>query len=206
MACESLTEEDVLLARLDTAEATRPPAFTIAGTATWCRVNKVHDGDSMDVVMPLVGSMLSLDEAPLYTWRVRLYGVDAPHRTPKRIKGFSEKHRRHHAAAGRAVKAYLARLLTGRTMWIVVVGADVNGRHLVRLFFEPRGPCFNDVIVAEGLARKHGGTKSPGHWSAWELNKVQEVVVPMMEELKYATPKLRICSTLTGENKPSQMT
>lgn len=172
--------DDAVLARLDTLD-TRPPKFSMDGAMTWGRVMQVVDGGTMDICMPLAFPGGAFADPPLLEWRCRVAGVQVPDKEPVRRRGFTEKHRLHHKAAGRRLKAYLTRLLLGRCVWVVVVGRDQwGGRLLVRLFDEPEGGCINAFMLDGGLGRPYGRRV---HWSKVELNSIIAAVAAVDAEL-----------------------
>lgn len=183
-------EEAALRSRL-AALPPRVPRYSLAGHADLGRVLHVVDGNTLDVAMAVPNCGLPGDLAPIFEYRLRLYGIDAPQRAPKKAKGFREDLRALHGAAGRRVKTYLAALLSSRLVWVCVVGTDVFGRPLARVFLEKGGPALNDAMLDEGLARKHSDAKPPSSWRKHDLQAALERAEALQGALRAASAECK---------------
>ena len=123
-----------------------------------CKVTRVVDGDTLDVV-------LDLGFAINYNDRVRLMGIDTPE---SRTRNLKEK------ALGLASKARLKELCTQHKGNLVLrtskEGKGKFGRILGSLFPSGSDVSLNDMLVTEGHARPYyGGSKDElGEWTKEE--------------------------------------
>ena len=123
-----------------------------------CKVTRVVDGDTVDVVLDLG---FSID----YRDRVRLMGIDTPE---SRTRNLKEK------ALGLASKARLKELCTQHKGNLVLrtskEGKGKFGRILGSLFPSGSDVSLNDMLVTEGHARPYyGGSKDElGEWTKEE--------------------------------------
>ena len=123
-----------------------------------CKVTRVVDGDTVDVVLDLG---FSID----YRDRVRLMGIDTPE---SRTRNLKEK------GLGLASKARLKELCTQHKGNLVLrtskEGKGKFGRILGSLFPSGSDVSLNDMLVTEGHARPYyGGSKDElGEWTKEE--------------------------------------
>jgi|TARA_R110000751_G_scaffold94805_1_gene185094 micrococcal nuclease len=110
-----------------------------------CKIDRVVDGDTMDVTIDLGFSIQ-------YKTRVRLVGINTPE---KRTRDLEEK------ARGIKASAYAVQWWASQEKITIVTALDKKGkfgRVLGRLIGDD-GECLNDVLVRDGHAVVYDGGK-----------------------------------------------
>lgn len=130
------------------------PAFAIPQTPVWARIVDVYDGDSLTAAFKLHGRM--------YSWTVRVFGIDTPELKISTLFPASERERKR--ALGYEVADYVRSLLLGNTVCLCPRGRGKYGRLLCTVQFthEGRETDLRDHLVSRGMARVYmGGKKMP---------------------------------------------
>ena len=165
------------LATYDCEKADSIPYFSFAGLSTICRIPKIVDGDTCDLLFWYRGQMLRT--------RVRVNGVDTPEKRPRVA---DEKLKEMEKKCGYIVKERLEQHIDHRLCYVEFDKDDKYGRPLVTLYKLPtdktdkelhriwkKNACnmpekYNiaDWLVERGYAHRYdGGTKTP--WTEYEL-------------------------------------
>ena len=112
--------------------------FTLEGRRCIARVNKVTDGDSMRVSIPVDGSV--------WEFSTRLYGIDAPE---SRARDVARRN------LGKQAKAFVTNLLIpgGESQMVALelIKFDRFGRLLSNLYLQD-GRNIADILLEKGLA------------------------------------------------------
>lgn len=129
------------------------PLRTFNGVTATAHVTEVYDGDTITIVT-------RIDERePLYRYKFRLYGLDAPEMKPRLI----DPNRLIHKAAGVAVRDVLRKIILGKTIRIECVKEDKYGRLMGTIYYDAFDPekSVNQWLIDEELVLPYdGGTKT----------------------------------------------
>lgn len=138
------------------------PAFTLKGHKTWGRLVDCYDGDTMQVVLPFLGSF--------FKFTIRMYGIDT---SEMKSKDSANKERAVKARdrvlevatkqcplpamkTRKEIQKYLAANMT--LVYVECLEMDKYGRVLAKVYTCPEdSECFSDVLVKENLAYAYYG-------------------------------------------------
>jgi len=147
------TKEDV---EKLTADATKDNTDIFVPTLRFAKVVKVHDGDSIHVVGPILNA-LNVDDPRKFQialFKVRLNNLDTPE-----IRSSCEVEKKY----AMEVKDLLAERILDRVVELKVVGYDKYGRLLADILDEETNMA--DWIVGQGLGVHYdGGSKQDIDW------------------------------------------
>lgn len=139
------------------------PVFTLKGHNTWGRLVDCYDGDTMQVVLPFLGSQ--------FKFTIRMYGIDTSEMkskdTANKERAVKARTRVLEAATKQCpfpsnlktrkdIQKYLAANMT--LVYVECLEMDKYGRVLAKVYTCPEDTeCFSDVLVRENLAYEYYG-------------------------------------------------
>lgn len=163
------------------SKANEIPYFSFAGLSTLCRVTKVVDGDTCDLVLWYRGQILRL--------RVRVNGIDTPEKRPRGDSPTKELEKQ----CGYIVRDILISHIGNRMCYVDIHDNDKYGRPLVTLYTLPSDKTDEELysiwkknaydmpqkysvgewLISNGYAHAYdGGTKS--EWTENELIRIRD--------------------------------
>ena len=138
------------------------PAFTLKGLRTWGRLVDCYDGDTMQVVLPFLGSQ--------FKFTIRMYGIDT---SEMKSKDAANKERAVKARTRvlevatklcpfpplKTRKEIQKHLAANQTLvYVECLEMDKYGRVLAKVYTSPEDTeCLSDMLVKEGLAYAYYG-------------------------------------------------
>lgn len=147
-------EMDIDDPAFDDCDYKRSEKFTLKGWRTYARVVNCHDGDTVNVVMPL-----NIDATRLFRLRCRLQGIDAPE-LPS-VEGYDCRSALVSMLTDTSVRAdpgfrdeeYFSQ--TKAMVWLECGDFDKYGRLLAVLYkSRHQTVSMNEILVREGFAEK----------------------------------------------------
>lgn len=162
-------DNEKIRAQLQNDNASMAPLFSLSGQKTWARLVSVYDGDTVTLVVPVLGK--------LFKFKVRLSGIDTPEIRSKseecRIKAhqsrtrlialFGENMGSNWDGVADLKKTGMESYLNKNCVLVYMqcYEFDKYGRLLADLYSSEKSKTsFSEVLMAEGFAYPyHGDTK-----------------------------------------------
>ena len=145
--------------RINTAEFSEIPKFSLNGMRKNCKVLKIYDGDTLWIASTLFNDKL-------YRFNVRMLGYDSPEMKPS----LKNPDRDSEIIAAKSAKKYLEDLILNKIVNVRFYEFDKYGRPLCEiyttisdkkcLFSTKEKVCVNDLMIEKGHGYPYtGGTK-----------------------------------------------
>tara|TARA_B100001093_G_C26435963_1_gene846000 strand:+ start:109 stop:606 length:498 start_codon:yes stop_codon:yes gene_type:complete len=145
--------------RLNNAEFSEIPKFSLNGLRKDCKILKIYDGDTLWLASALFNNKL-------YRFNVRMKGYDSPEMKPSLKKSDREME----IVAAKSAKKFLEDLILNRIVNVIFYDFDKYGRPLCEIYIPKKGKkcclgarekiCVNTLMIEKGHGYPYnGGTK-----------------------------------------------
>ena len=145
--------------RLNNAEVSEIPKFSLNGLRKNCKILKIYDGDTLWLASTLFNNKL-------YRFNVRMMGYDSPEMKPSLKNPDREKE----IIAAKSAKKFLEDLILDKIVNVIFYDFDKYGRPLCEIYITQKNKncclgakeklCVNTLMIEKGHGYPYtGGTK-----------------------------------------------
>tara|TARA_B100000925_G_scaffold284021_1_gene258517 strand:+ start:2415 stop:2903 length:489 start_codon:yes stop_codon:yes gene_type:complete len=142
--------------RLNSAEFSELPKFSLKGMRKNCKVLKIYDGDTLWLASTLFNNKL-------YRFNIRMLGYDSPEMKPS----LNKPNRESEIIAAKSAKKFLEDLILNKIVNVRFYEFDKYGRPLCEiytyisdkkcLFSTKQRVCVNDLMIEKGHGYVYNG-------------------------------------------------